>query len=283
MIAYFLSKKLTSSLQDITKKARKLGSGVPVDFPTYDILEVNELSNVLTSAQSEMLKTDELRRDLLANVSHDLKTPLTMIRAYAEMVRDISYKDDKKREEHLNIIIDETDRLNILVNDILELSKLQANAEVINLETFDLVAEINSILKRYEIIKETENYHFVLEAPKKALVIADRKKINQVIYNLINNAINYTGDDKTVTITIKKTRDSYGVFIKDTGKGIEESELPFIWDKYYKNDKNHKRNVVSSGIGLSIVKSILVSHNFKYGVESKINKGTTFYFYIKKK
>ena len=199
------------------------------------------------------------------------------------MVRDISYKDDKKREEHLNIIIDETDRLNILVNDILELSKLQANAEVINLETFDLVAEINSILKRYEIIKETENYHFVLEAPKKALVIADRKKINQVIYNLINNAINYTGDDKTVTITIKKTRDSYGVFIKDTGKGIEESELPFIWDKYYKNDKNHKRNVVSSGIGLSIVKSILVSHNFKYGVESKINKGTTFYFYIKKK
>lgn len=283
MIAYFLSKKLTSSLQDVTKKARKLGSGVPVDFPTYDILEVNELSSVLTSAQSEMLKTDELRRDLLANVSHDLKTPLTMIKAYAEMVRDISYKDDKKREEHLNIIIDETDRLNILVNDLLELSKLQANAEVINLETFDLILEINSILKRYEIIKETENYHFILQAPKKALVVADRKKINQVIYNLINNAINYTGDDKTVSITIKKTRDSYGVFIKDSGKGIEESELPFIWDKYYKNDKNHKRNVVSSGIGLSIVKSILVSHNFKYGVESKINSGTTFYFYIKKK
>ena len=97
MIAYFLSKKLTSSLQDVTKKAIKLGSGVPVDFPTYDILEVNELSSVLTSVQSEMLKTDKLRRDLLANVSHDLKTPLTMIKAYAEMVRDISYKDDKKR------------------------------------------------------------------------------------------------------------------------------------------------------------------------------------------
>lgn len=283
MIAYFLSRKLTEPILDITKRAQKLGSGTNVTFPKYDVLEVDELSNVLMNAQNEMVKTDELRRDLMANVSHDLKTPLTMIKAYAEMVRDISYQDDKKRVEHLNIIMDETDRLNVLVNDILTLSKLQANAEEINLSPFDLVAEINTIIKRYEIIKETENYHFILEMPNKAMVVADQKKMNQVIYNLVNNAINYTGKDKTVIIRVKKEKDSYLVQIIDSGKGIKKEEINFIWDKYYKNEKNHQRNVVGTGIGLSIVKSILEHHHFKYGVKSEKNKGTTFYFYVKKK
>ena len=283
MIAYFLSKKITEPILDITKKAQKLGSSPTVKFPDYGVLEVNELAHVLSNAQTEMMKTDELRRDLMANVSHDLKTPLTMIKAYAEMVRDISYQDEQKRTEHCNIIMDEVDRLNVLVNDILTLSKMQANADEIHLESFDLIKEIKTIVKRYEIIKETENYHFVLDLPAKAMVCADQKKLNQVIYNLINNAINYTGADKTVTIRVKKEKDSYLVEIIDTGKGIKKEEIDLIWDKYYKNDKNHQRNVVGTGLGLSIVKTILENHHFKYGVKSEKNKGTTFYFYVKKK
>ena len=282
-ISYFLSRKITDPILDITDKARKLGSSPTISFPDYGVLEVDELAQVLTNAQVEMVKTDELRRDLMANVSHDLKTPLTMIKAYAEMVRDISYKDEKKRIEHCDIIMDEVDRLNILVNDILTLSKMQANADGIQLTRFDLVKEIETIVKRYEIIKETENYHFVLDLPSKAIVSADQKKLNQVIYNLINNAINYTGDDKTVTIRVKKEKDSYLVEIIDTGKGIKKEDIAFIWDKYYKNDKNHRRNVVGTGLGLSIVKSILEAHHFQYGVKSIVNKGTTFYFYVKKK
>ena len=283
MIAYFLSKKITDPILDITKKAQKLGSSPTVKFPDYGVLEVNELAHVLSNAQTEMVKTDELRRDLMANVSHDLKTPLTMIKAYAEMVRDISYQDEQKRTEHCNIIMDEVERLNVLVNDILTLSKMQANADEIHLESFDLVKEIETIVKRYEIIKETENYHFVLDLPTKAMVYADQKKLNQVIYNLINNAINYTGSDKTVTVRVKKEKDSYLVEIIDTGKGIKKEEIDLIWDKYYKNDKNHQRNVVGTGLGLSIVKTILENHHFKYGVKSEKNKGTTFYFYVKKK
>ena len=282
-ISYFLSRKITDPILDITDKARKLGSSPTISFPDYGVLEVDELAQVLTNAQVEMVKTDELRRDLMANVSHDLKTPLTMIKAYAEMIRDISYKDEKKRIEHCDIIMDEVDRLNILVNDILTLSKMQANADGIQLTRFDLVKEIETIVKRYEIIKETENYHFVLDLPSKAIVSADQKKLNQVIYNLINNAINYTGDDKTVTIRVKKEKDSYLVEIIDTGKGIKKEDIAFIWDKYYKNDKNHRRNVVGTGLGLSIVKSILEAHHFQYGVKSIVNKGTTFYFYVKKK
>ena len=218
----------------------------------------------------------------MANVSHDLKTPLTMIKAYSEMIRDISYKDEKKREEHLNIIINETERLNILVGDILELSKAQANVDDLEITDYDLAYEINEIVKRYQIIKETENYVFELDIPENIMVKADKNKINQVIYNLINNAINYTGEDNKVLIRVIEGKNDYLIEIVDTGKGISKEDIKHIWDRYYKKDKNHKRNVVGTGLGLSIVKSILEKHNFKYGVSSKINKGTTFYFRIKK-
>ena len=216
----------------------------------------------------------------MANVSHDLKTPLTMIKAYAEMVRDITYQDDEKRINNCNVIMNETDRLNLLVNDILDLSKLEADVKELDITNYDLVKEIKEIIKRYEIIKETENYNFILTLPKTALVNADKNKLNQVIYNLINNAINHTGKDKTVKINLVKKDKKYLLEVIDTGSGITKEELPLIWNKYYKSDKKHQRNVVGTGIGLSIVKSILEKHHFLYGVKSTINKGSNFYFYI---
>lgn len=283
VVSYFLSKKITGPIRKITSQAKEFGNGnYKISFEKSDIKEIDDLANTLNEVSLELSKTDELRRDLMANVSHDLKTPLTMIKAYAEMVKDISYKDDRKREEHLNIIIDETDRLTILVNDILEMSREEANADYLKIEEYDLVQEINDIIKRYSIIKETENYNIVCQMPKMAMVHADKSKINQVVYNLINNAINYTGDDKTVTIRLTEEEKDYLVEIIDTGKGISTKEIKYIWDRYYKQEKNHKRNVVGSGVGLSIVKTILIRHNFEYGVTSKKNKGTTFYFKISK-
>ena len=218
----------------------------------------------------------------MANVSHDLKTPLTMIKAYAEMVRDITYKDKKKREDNLNVIIEETDRLNLLVGDILTLSKLQANSDILEIETFDLKKEIVGILKRYDYLKETEGYEVIVNMPEELIVRADKKKINQVIYNLVNNALNYTGNDKKVYINITEDKKDYLVEIIDSGKGIAQEDIEHIWDKYYKKDKNHRRNVVGTGLGLSIVKEILECHDMSYGVRSIKNKGTTFYFRIKK-
>ena len=140
----------------------------------------------------------------MANVSHDLKTPLTMIKAYAEMARDLNSDDKEKREQNLNIIIEETDRLNLLVNDILELSKVQAKIGPLKLETINLTFLINKIIKRYDILKETENYTFIFEEKEEILVNADSKRIEQVIYNLVNNAINYVGADKTIWISLLK-------------------------------------------------------------------------------
>lgn len=284
ILSLILAKLFSEPIVKITEKSKLLANGnFNVEFEKDGIKEIDELADSLNYLKSEVSKTDQYRRDLMANVSHDLKTPLTMIKAYAEMVRDITYKDKKKREENLNVIIEETDRLNTLVGDILTLSKLQANSDVLNIETFDLKQEIDGILKRYEYLKETEGYELEVSMPDVIIVNADKKKINQVIYNLVNNAINYTGDDKKVKINIVEQKKDYMIEIIDSGKGIDEEELTHIWDKYYKKDKNHKRNIVGTGLGLSIVKEILENHDMAYGVRSIKNKGTTFYFVINKK
>ena len=279
LMSFHLSKTLNEPIINITNEAKKLSKGnLKLNFEESNIKEIDELANTLIYANNEINKTDELRRDLLANVSHDLKTPLTMIKAYAEMLRDIDNLSDDKKRENLNIIIDETDRLNILVNDILNLSKLESNKETLDKSEFDLVELIKKIVKKFDILVEKEKYEFILDMPKKAYVFGDKNKISQVIYNLVNNA----GKDNKVYINVIENKKSYLVEIKDTGKGIKEEELNIIWDKYYKNEKNHKRNKVGTGVGLSIVKNILESHQFKYGVTSTINKGTTFYFEIEK-
>ncbi len=283
IIGYFISKKISKPIENMNEKALKLANGnYNFQFDNNsNITEIDTLASTLNYAKKELEHTDELRRDLMANVSHDLKTPLTMIKGYAEMIRDLNYDNEEKRNANLNVIIEETERLNILVEDILTLSKIQANKDTLNKEEFDLVELINNIIKRYSIYKETEGYNFEINTPNKLIINADKKKIEQVIYNLINNAINYTGDDNKIIINIfqdKKIR----VEIKDTGKGIKEEDLPHIWEKYYHSKKKHKRNVIGTGIGLSIVKTILESHKFKYGVISEVGKGTTFYFEIRK-
>ena len=284
LIAYYISRRIAKPIINIKDKASKMGTGnYKIEFDeNSSINEINELAKTLNHTSSELNKIEELRNDLLANVSHDLKTPLTMIKAYAEMVRDLTYKDDKKREDNLNVIIEESDRLNILVNDILNLTKLEKTKGKLEIEEFDLNELINSILKRYDILVN-EGYTFMYNNKKSIMIKADKKRIEQVIYNLINNAVNYTGDDKVVTVNIKDNRNNYRVEIIDSGKGIDEKDLPYIWDKYYHSNKKHKRNVIGTGVGLSIVKNILINHNFKYGVISSKDKGSNFYFEIPKR
>ena len=284
ILAFQISKQISKPIEKISDSAKKLEKG---DFntkfkPNTNIVEINELSETLERARMELSKTDELRRDLMANVGHDLKTPLTMIKAYAEMTRDLDNQTIEKKKENLNIIIEETDRLNVLVRDILDLSKLQSKTYELKIEKFDLHDLIKTILKRYFILIDYEGYEFIYNNKKSIIVNADKKRIEQVIYNLINNAVNYTGNDKKIYIELIENESSVTVEIRDTGKGIPKKEIEHIWDKYYHNEKNHKRNAFGTGLGLSIVKTILESHNYKYGVKSKKGEGTIFYFILEK-
>lgn len=279
--AYFISRSLSKPITKLTKSAKELSNGnynIKFDVES-DILEIKELGNTLDYAKNEMKKTDETRREILSNVSHDLKTPLTMIKAYAEMERDLDISKEK-HNNNMNIIIEEVDRLNILVNDILNLSKLESNMDTLNIEKLNLTDLINAILNRFKIFSYTKNYEFIFDYDKPLYIEADKQKLEQVIYNLIGNAINYTGKDQKVYINIIENKKNIRVEIKDTGKGIKKEDINKVWDKYYKTDKKYKRNTIGTGIGLSIVKNIFILHHFKYGIDSIENKGSTFWFEI---
>ncbi len=279
LIGFFISKRISRPIITINNQAKKMAKG-DYNFKyaiEEDIDEINELTITLNDTLEELAKSENLRRELMANVSHDLKTPLTMIKAYAEMVRDVSYKNSKKRTENLNIIISEADRLNILVNDILDLSSLEADTKL-NIEEFEINKFVENIVDTYKIYNEKYKYNIKLINCEKTMVHADRNRMDQVIRNLINNAINYTGENKEVKVVISEDNGKIKIEIKDTGEGVSKKELKYIWNKYYKADKTHSRLFLGSGIGLSIVKTILEAHHFLYDVVSIKNKGTTFYF-----
>lgn len=286
VVAYFISKRLSDPIIKISKAANLIAKGkLKTNFETTsDIKELIDLTNALNDMKEELSKTEELQKDLMANVSHDLKTPLTMIKAYAELILDININDKEKCISNLNIIIEEVNRLNDLVNDILALTKVENDLDKLDISNFNLIKLIEKIVKQHNIyvIKDGYSIEFIHNNIKELMVDADKKKIEQVIYNLLNNALNYTGEDKKVIIKVVENIKDYTIMVIDSGKGIAKKETDHIFDRYYRSQKNHKRYVYGTGLGLSIVKNILLLHNFDYGVTSKKNKGTTFYFKIKK-
>ncbi len=281
ILSYIISRRIAQPIDRITKSAKRLANGeYDIEFKGGNYLESVELADTLTYASKQISKVDKQQRDLIANVSHDLRTPLTMIKAYAEMIRDLSGNNPAKREEHLNIIIEETDRLSLLVNDMLDLSKLENGGISLSLVKFDIMTRLTEIIERYKGLSDKMGYHITFTPDTEAFVECDIVKIEQVIYNLINNAVNYTGDDKNVYIKQINEDGWVKITVTDTGQGISEEDLKLIFDKYYR--AKMRREVIGTGLGLSIVKAVLNKHKFPYGVQSKLGEGTTFWFKIKR-
>jgi signal transduction histidine kinase len=282
-VSALFSSRITGPIVRINKSAKELPQGkFEAEISEHDYTEIKQLAATLESASKEIAKSDDLRKELMANISHDLRTPLTMIKAYAEMIRDLSGDNPEKRERHLKVIIDETDRLTSLVNDILDLSKLQAGVTEINATVFDLSTRLSGVISRFDILKESDGIIIDLQAEDNIYISADITKLEQVVYNLINNAVTYTGDDNTVIVKLFRKENGLIRFeVIDHGEGISSEYLPYIWDRYYKvseRNKTHKRAKMGSGIGLSIVKNVLEQHGFAYGAESEVGQGSTFWF-----
>ncbi|MGN0575166.1 MAG: sensor histidine kinase [Ruminococcus sp.] len=280
IISLYVSKRIAQPITEITKSAESLAKGnFDTKFEGKGYLEVKQLADTLTYAENELSKVDTMQRDLIANISHDLRTPLTMLKAYAEMIRDLSGDNPKKRAEHLEIIINETDRLALLVNDVLDLSKLESGKQKLCCTKFNIRSQLAEIIDRFKGVSEKMGYHIHFIPDEERVVCCDVVKIEQVIYNLINNAINYTGADKQVFVRQINQEDGVLIEIEDTGEGIEEDKIKLIFDKYYRSE-NHKREVVGTGLGLSIVKAVLKLHGYEYGVRSTLGKGSVFWFKI---
>ena len=274
-LAGFLVEPLTVMRE---KTKRFAGGDFGVDFldGAYGG-EIVALAQTLNFARDEISKTDKMQKELIANVSHDFKTPLTMIKSYASMIREISGDIPEKRNKHALVIEEEADRLTALVNDVLELSKLASGIGELKTTNINLSSYVYEILNRFEYLSETQGYEFIVDVDEEIYTLADELKIGQVLYNLIGNAVNYTGEDKRVFVSLKREPLGARFTVRDTGKGIKEEELPSIWERYYRSSQTHKRPIKGTGLGLSIVKSALEKHGFIYGVSSQVDKGTEFY------
>lgn len=282
VLAWAIATRLSEPIQRMSNTAKRWADGdseIIFSGNSYD--ELNELAEALNYAKEGISKSGALQRDLLANVSHDLKTPLTMIKAYAEMIRDISGENKVKRDQHTKVIIDEADRLTMLVNDILDLSKLQNNNALTDMMQVNISELVERVIYRFQDFKAGSGYIIDSNVEPDLFTVCDEQQIEQVVYNLIGNSINYTGNDKTVRVYLSKKDDKILLEIIDSGKGISQDQIDGIWEKYYRFSETHQRPVRGTGLGLSIVKTILQNHKLKFGVISKKNYGSNFFVEFK--
>ncbi len=275
-LALLTSRKISAPIIRLNQAAKRLGKGqFDVEFQGGGYREIHELSDTMAQAARQLGRQDDLRRELLANVSHDLRTPLTMIIGYAEAIRDLPGEDTP---ENIQVIIDEAARLNQLVTDLLELSKLQAQSQPLDIQVFCLTDSVREALARLDKLASAAGYQVIFRQDREVYVRADELRLSQVIYNLVGNAIAHTGEDRRVVVD-QLTRPGFvRIQVTDSGPGVPPEERQLIWERYYKKSKNNRRPDMGSGLGLAIAKAALIQHGALYGVESGPDHGSIFWF-----
>ena len=275
-LTLILNRRIARPIRNITENAKELSHGEYAESRDHTAYaEVDELNSTLVQAAMDIRKADKARNDLIANVSHDLRTPLTMISGYGEMMIDLP---EEKNDENLRVIVDESRRLNALVNDLLDLSKMEENRIELSPTVFDMKDLIEEQIRKYDVYRLQEGFEITAETTEGGLVSADRGRIEQVFNNFMTNAIHYSGDVRRITVTETVRDGKVRVSVQDCGEGIAREDLPKVWDRYFKVDKTHVRLVNGSGIGLSICRRILEMHHAGYGAESEVGKGSEFWF-----
>lgn len=278
LLLIFISRIISDPIEQINKKAKILAQGkYDVDFDAKGYKEINELSETMAFTAKELSNLEKLRREFVANVSHDLRTPLTMISGYAEVMRDIP---GENTAENAQVIINETKRLSDMVSDVLSISKIQSGAIKPNLESYNLTENIRNITKNLSDMLKGMDFKVEFNSDRDVFVTADKTMIDRSFYNLLANAVNYSGDRKEIIVNQIVKRNFVRIEVIDFGRGISEHTLPYIWERYYKDDKNSMYGIKSSGLGLSIVKTFIEAHNGTCGVKSKVGEGSTFWFEI---
>lgn len=282
IITIVLSKGFTKPLKDITKASEEISKGnFNINIKVKQKDEIGKLADSINNMAIELNKAEELKRDIIGNVSHELKSPLGLIKGYTQMIREVSINDPIKREKHFEIIENETERLRKIVDDILSLSKIQSGNVSINLESVDIVEVMKNNAEKFTVMSEKLGIPININNTKELKVLCDKGRVEQIVFNLLNNAFNNT-EKGSITIVIEEINEFVKVSISDTGKGIKEDELEYIWDKFFTAKKTSKEKIYGTGLGLSIVKSIFEACNIKYGLDSKVNEGTTFWFELKR-
>jgi signal transduction histidine kinase len=281
-MAWLLSKRISRPILRLKDSAKGLARG---EFTARkapgDYAEIIELTEELARATQELTKAEGYRRELLANVSHDLKTPLTIIKFYGELLRDVSGGDPEKRQAHCGKIVEESDRLAEMVNELLEASKLGQTRSV-ELAPLRLDSLLRETIERLRAPQEREELRFELDIEDNVTVRGKKDLLERAVYNLAANAANFAGDDGRVWVRLRTLERGGAQFarveVADAGPGIPPEDLPHIWERYYKSSRPHRRGVAGSGLGLAIVRTALQLHGARFGAESEMGRGSCFWF-----
>jgi signal transduction histidine kinase len=282
MISYLISKSFTRPILEIKKVSETMASGdFSARIKTKKQDEIGNLASTINYLGNQLSKIDQLRKDLIANVSHELRTPLSLVRGYAETIRDVTGDSREKRDKQLNIIIEETERLSRIVDDVLNLSQLQSGYVKLEKSRFSVKDMVEAIVKRYEVLSENTGVRIVRQCTGETVLEADKARMEQVFYNLINNAFSHTPAGGSITVSAAVQPEAVRFEVSDTGTGIQEEDIPHIWERFYKEDSTGNKKSAGTGLGLAIVKGVLDAHQAVFGVESKMGVGTTFWFELK--
>jgi len=254
----------------------------PSTTPEFNELAAafNDMADAIVRQLEEIRTMDLLRRDLVANVSHDLRTPLVSIHGYVEtiLMKDRALTDDQRRE-YLRTVLKSTERLKVLVEELLELSKLEAKQTVPHREPFSLAELVQDVLQKYLLLAEKRHIRMIVDLPRRLPhVVADISLIERVFQNLLDNAMKYTNENGAITITMAAAGESVDVTVADTGEGISPKDLPHIFDRFHRGARSAEPGSSGAGLGLAIVKKILDIHDVTISVSSKVKEGTTFSF-----
>lgn len=280
LMLWFISKKITSPLQEMNRTVLKYAKG---DFSqSVEVMSNDEISQLAESVNymaRELSTLEETRNSLITDVSHDLRSPLTSIKGFLVALIDGTVPDSRRDNIYL-LMKEETERIIKLVNDTLDMSQLEAGEVKLDPQPFNLTKQLQMIIAKLEpqlsskqiaisIIPDDDHMH----------VVADRNRMEQVFVNLLQNGIQFSPSDSEIRIRLMRQTDTVEVNIEDQGQGINEEQLTYIWQRFYKTDKA-RTNKAGIGIGLSIVKSIMQLHQIEIRVESREGEGTTFSFQL---
>ena len=232
---------------------------------------------------TELKKLEQVRKDFVANVSHELKTPVTSIKGFAETLLDGAMNERETLHSFLQIIQKESDRLQSLIYDLLELSRIEREGFQLTIERVDLHQIVHDVLHTLEKNAAKKRISLAYENGRSCIIEGDRLRIQQILFNLVTNAISYTPPRGKVTVTLSEENDHVKLSVNDTGIGIEKEEIPRIFERFYRVDKARSRNSGGTGLGLAIVKHLVDAHKGDIVVDSELGKGSCFTVLLPKK
>ena len=282
-LAAAMARGFSKPIEQLTAKASRLAS--PTGDATSGVFEggfcaeLDDLSGAIDGAASDLALAEERRAEFMANVSHDLRTPLTLIRGYAEAVSDDLAEGRPIEKDDLDVIAHEAERLGSLASELLDYSKLKAGAVEPNLAEFDASAAFGASAALFAPICERAGIRLDMQIEPNMHVVADEQQLTRVVANFVDNAVSHTHAGGSVCVVLRKTTSSAHFEVRDSGPGVEPDELGRVWDRYFTRSQT-KRNAKGSGLGLAISREILEAHGAHYGVESELGHGATFWFEI---